>query len=355
MKGESMHLDIGGRRVGPGEPVYIVAEMSANHNGDYRQAVDIMQAARDAGADAVKIQTYTPDTMTIAHGGDGFTIGKGTIWEGRNLYDLYKEAYTPWEWQEGLRNEAARMGIGFFSTAFDETAVDFLEKLDVPVHKVASFEIVDLPLIRKMASTGKPLIMSTGMSTEAEIREAMETARGAGARDILLLKCTSAYPAPHSEMNLRTIPSLSAAFGVPAGLSDHTLGHTVAVAAVALGACMVEKHFTLSRSIKGPDSEFSMEPAEFAEMVRGIRMAEAALGAVRYGTGNAEESSKVFRRSLYVVADVKAGEPFHEGNVRAIRPGFGMHTRHLASVLGKRASRDLAKGMPLDWDMIAPG
>lgn len=347
-------IDIGGRKVGPGHPVYIVAEMSANHNHDYQQALDIMRAAKAAGADAIKIQTYTPDTMTIAYSGEGFTIGKGTIWEGRNLYDLYKEAYTPWEWQKGLRDEARKMGVDFFSTAFDESAVDFLEGLDVPVHKVASFEIVDLPLIRKMASTGKPLIMSTGMSTEAEIREALETARKAGAKDILLLKCTSAYPAPPSEMNLRTIPELAATFGVATGLSDHTLGHTVAVAAVALGACMVEKHFTVSRSIRGPDSEFSMEPAEFAEMVKGIRMAESALGTVRYGTGNAEESSKVFRRSLYVVADVKAGEILDGLNVRAIRPGFGMHTRHLTEVLGRKAAKDLGKGSPLDWSMVGP-
>jgi N-acetylneuraminate synthase len=292
--------------------------------------------------------------MTIDHGGEGFVVGKGTLWEGRNLYDLYKEAYTPWEWQEGLRDEAAGMGLGFFSTAFDETAVDFLESLGVPIHKVASFEIVDLPLIRKMASTGKPLIMSTGMSTEAEIREAVDAARGAGARQILLLKCTSAYPAPASHMNLRSIPNLSAAFGVPAGLSDHTLGSTVAVAAVALGACMVEKHFTLSRSLKGPDSEFSMEPAEFAEMVRGIRTAEAALGTVRFGAGTAEGASMVFRRSLYVVADMKAGDAFDARNVRVIRPGYGMHTRHLGEILGRRAARDIAKGTPLDWGMVGP-
>ena len=348
----SMELNIGGRLVGRGRPVYVVAEMSANHNGDYQQALNILRAAKDAGADAVKLQTYTPDTMTINHAGEGFIVGKGTLWEGRNLYDLYAEAFTPWEWQKALRDEAARLGLGFFSTAFDESAVDFLEDLKVPVHKVASFEIVDLPLIRKMAATGKPMIMSTGMSTEAEVREAVETARAAGCRDLLLLKCTSAYPAPASEMNLATMAALEKTFGVPVGLSDHTLGHAVAVAAVALGACMVEKHFTISRAIKGPDSAFSMEPAEFAEMVRAIRVAESALGVVKYGAGEAEEKSKVFRRSLYVVRDVKAGDILTAENVRAIRPGFGMHTRHLTEVLGQRAARDLATGTPLDWSQV---
>jgi len=348
-----MHLNIGGRRVGPGEPVFVVAEMSANHHHDYQQAVAILRAAKDAGADAVKLQTYTPDTMTINHGGEGFVVGKGTLWEGRNLYDLYTEAFTPWQWQKDLRDEARRLGLGFFSTAFDESAVDFLEELQVPVHKVASFEIVDLPLIRRMAATGKPLIMSTGMSTEAEVREAVETARGAGSRDILLLKCTSAYPAPPSEMNLSTMAALGKTFGTAVGLSDHTMGYAVAVAAVALGACMVEKHFTLSRKVKGPDSEFSMEPAEFTEMVKAIRVAEAALGTVRYGAGEAEEKSKVFRRSLYVVKDVKSGEALTAENVRAIRPGFGMHTRHLPEVLGRRAAKDLATGTPLDWSMVA--
>ena len=348
----AIQLDIGGRRVGPGEPVYIVAEMSANHNGDYQQAVDILRAAKDAGADAVKLQTYTPDTMTIRHAGEGFIVGPGTLWEGRNLYELYAEAFTPWQWQKDLRDEAKRLGLGFLSTAFDESAVDFLEGLEVPVHKVASFEIVDLPLIRRMAATGKPLIMSTGMSTEAEVREAVETARAGGSGDILLLKCTSAYPAPPSEMNLATMAALAQTFGVAVGLSDHTLGHAVAVAAVALGACMVEKHFTLSRKVKGPDSAFSMEPAELAEMVRAIRIAEAAIGRVKYGAGEAEEKSKVFRRSLYVVSDVKAGEALTEKNVRAIRPGFGMHTRHLTEVLGHRAARDLSTGSPLDWSMV---
>jgi len=347
-----MHLNIGGRRVGPGEPVFVVAEMSANHNHDYQQAMAILRAAKDAGADAVKLQTYTPDTMTINHGGEGFVVGKGTLWEGRNLYDLYTEAFTPWQWQKDLRDEAKRLGLGFFSTAFDESAIDFLEELEVPVHKVASFEIVDLPLIRRMAATGKPLIMSTGMSTEAEVREAVETARAAGSHDILLLKCTSAYPAPPSEMNLATMAALGNTFGTAVGLSDHTMGHAVAVAAVALGACMVEKHFTLSRKVKGPDSEFSMEPAEFAEMVKAIRVAEAALGTVKYGAGEAEEKSKVFRRSLYVVKDVKSGEALTAENVRAIRPGFGMHTRHLPEVLGHRATKDLAKGTPLDWSMV---
>jgi pseudaminic acid synthase len=346
------YIEIGNRRIGPGEPVYIVAEMSANHRQDFDQAVRILHAAKEVGADAVKLQTYTPDTLTIPSDEEYLRIGGGTLWDGRTLYDLYSEAYMPWEWQPKLKKIADEIGIDLFSTAFDPTAVDFLEQMGVPVHKVASFEIVDIPLIEKMARTGKPLIISTGMATLGEIEEAVQAARRAGATQIALLKCTSAYPAPPEEMNLRTIPHLAEAFGVPVGLSDHTLGIAVPVAAVALGACIVEKHFTLSRDIGGPDSAFSLEPHEFKAMVEAIRTVEKALGKVHYGITEQEAKSRVFRRSLWVVKDMKAGEMFTEENVRSIRPGYGLHPRHLNDVLGRRAARDIKRGTPLSWELI---
>jgi N-acetylneuraminate synthase len=345
-------IEINGRRVGYGYPVYIVAELSANHNQNFEQAVALIHAAKEAGADAVKLQTYTPDTLTIPSEKEYFRIGGGTLWDGRTLYDLYSEAYMPWEWQPKLKEIADEIGIDLFSTAFDPTAVDFLEQMGVPVHKVASFEIVDIPLIEKMARTGKPMIISTGMATLGEIEEAVQAARRAGATQIALLKCTSAYPAPPEEMNLRTIPHLAEAFGVPVGLSDHTLGIAVPVAAVALGACIVEKHFTLSRDIAGPDSAFSLEPHEFKAMVEAIRTVEKALGKVHYGITEQEAKSRVFRRSLWVVKDMKAGEMFTEENVRSIRPGYGLHPRHLNDVLGRRAVRDIKRGTPLSWELI---
>lgn len=346
-------IEINGHRIGPGVPTYLVAEMSANHNQDFDQAVKIIKAAKEAGADAIKLQTYTPDTMTIPCDSEYFQIGKGTIWEGRNLYALYGDAYTPWDWQPKLKAIANEMGIELFSTAFDSSAVDFLEEMGVLVHKVASFENVDLPLIEKMARTSKPLIISTGMATLGEIEEAVQAARNAGATQIALLKCTSAYPALPEEMNLRTIPQLAEAFQVPVGLSDHTLGIAVPVAAVALGACIVEKHFTLSRSVPGPDSAFSLEPHEFKAMVDAIRTVEKALGEVHYGAGEQEAKSRAFRRSLFVVEDVKAGEVFTPGNVRSIRPGCGLHTRYLDEVIGRRATRDIKRGTPLNWSLIA--
>jgi len=345
-------IHIGQRRIGAGEPVYIIAEMSANHHQDFDQAVKIIQAAKDAGADAVKLQTYTPDTITIDCRNDYFQI-KGTIWEGRNLYDLYREAFTPWEWQPKLKAIADELGLDLFSTPFDHTAVDFLEGMAVPAYKIASFELVDLPLIERVAQTGKPLIMSTGMAALAEIDEAVRAARGAGAKEIALLKCTSAYPAAPAAMNLRTIPHLVEAFGVPVGLSDHTLGISVPVAAVALGACIVEKHLTLSRSRPGPDSAFSLEPGEFKEMVAAIRTAEQALGEVRYELTEQEAASRVFRRSLFVVADMKAGETFTPENVRSIRPGHGLAPKYLPEVLGKRAAAAIPKGTPLSFDLIS--
>jgi len=344
-------IKIGGRAIGPGHPVYVIAEVSANHHQRFDEAVKIISAAKDAGADAVKLQTYTPDTMTIACNRPEFLI-QGTIWQGRNLHELYGEAYTPWEWQPRLKQSANDLGLHLFSTPFDATAVDFLEKMDVPAHKLSSFELVDIPLIQKMASTGKPLIMSTGMSSLEEIEEAVQAARQAGATQIALLKCTSAYPATAEEMNLRTIPELSRRFDVPAGLSDHTMGTAVPVAAVALGACIIEKHLTLSRSEPGPDSAFSLEPQEFKEMVDAVRIAEKALGEVHFGFAAKEANSRVFRRSLFVVRDVKRGEILTSESVRSIRPGHGLHTRHLPEVLGRPAACDIERGTPLRWDLV---
>jgi len=346
------HIEIEDRRIGPGQSTYVVAEMSANHNQDFDQAVKILEAAKKAGADAVKVQTYTPDTLTIDCDNEYFQIGKGTIWEGRNLYDLYGEAFTPWEWQPKLKQIAGKLGIDFFSSPFDSTAVDFLEEMNVPAYKVASFEIVDIPLIRRIAQTSKPIIVSTGMATLAEIDEAVTTIRDTGNNQLALLKCTSAYPALAEDMNLLTIPRLSLDFGVPAGLSDHTLGIAVPVAAVALGACIVEKHFTLSRSVSGPDSAFSLEPDEFKDMVEAIRAAEEALGSIHYGVGDHDRHSRVFRRSLFVVRDMKAGEMFTTQNVRSIRPGHGLHTRHLDDILGRCALGDIKRGTPLAWDLV---
>jgi pseudaminic acid synthase len=345
-------LRIGNRTIGQGQPVYVVAELSANHNQEFENAVRLIHEAKEAGADAVKLQTYTADTITIKSEGEQFRIGGGTLWDGRTLHELYGEAYMPWEWQPKLIQIANDLGMDLFSTPFDDSAVDFLEKMNVPAHKVASFELVDIGLIQKIARTGKPMIMSTGMATVEEIEEAVQAARQAGAGQIALLKCTSAYPARPDEANLRTIPELSKRFGVPAGLSDHTMETAVAVAAVTLGACIVEKHITLSRSLKGPDSGFSLEPQEFKAMVEAIRTTERALGTVHFGVSPQEANSRAFRRSLYVVLDLRRGEEFTAENVRSIRPGHGLHTRHLPQVLGKRASRDIVRGTPLGWDLV---
>ncbi len=345
------HVEIGKRIIGQGHPAYVIAEVSANHGQRFDQAVAIVRAAKEAGADAVKLQTYTADTMTLASNRTEFLI-KGTLWQGRNLHDLYREAHTPWDWQPKLKEIANGLGMDCFSSAFDATAVDFLEGMGVPAHKIASFELVDIPLIRKMAKTGKPLIMSTGMATVEEIDEAVHAARDAGATQVALLKCTSAYPAAPEEMNLRTIPELSQRFEVPAGLSDHTLGTAVPVAAVALGACIIEKHITLSRSDPGPDSAFSLEPEEFKATVDAIRVAEKALGTVHFGLSPMEEGSRIFRRSLFVVANVKRGEAFTSDNVRAIRPGHGLHTRHLPEIIGQIAACDIERGTPLSWDLV---
>jgi N-acetylneuraminate synthase len=350
----SVLVQIGTRRVGPGEPVFCIAELSANHNQDFEKALRIVRAAKEAGADAVKLQTYTADTITIASDREPFRVGGGTLWDGKTLHELYSEAYTPWEWQPKLKQAANDLGMELFSSAFDATAVDFLERMGVPAHKVASFELVDIPLIQKMARTNKPLIMSTGMATLEEIDEAVSAAREAGAKEIALLKCTSAYPAPPEEMNLRTIPELARRFEVPAGLSDHTPGHTVPVAAVGMGACIIEKHLTLTRAEGGPDSAFSMEPDEFKAMVAAVRTAQKALGTIYFGASEHEKKSRVFRRSLFVVCDVKRGQKLTTDNVRSIRPAHGLHPRHLPEVLGRTASRDIEKGTPLSWELVDP-
>jgi N-acetylneuraminate synthase len=347
-------IEIGGRRIGPDEPIYVVAELSANHGHDYERAAQLVRAAAEAGADAIKLQTYTAETMTIDSREPPFVID-GTLWAGRTLYDLYEEAHTPWEWHGPLRDLAAEQGVHLFSTPFDASAVDFLEELGVPAYKIASFEIVDLPLLRRIGATGKPVIASTGMASLGEIEEAVTTLRGAGTTELVLLHAVSAYPAPPESMNLSTIPALAETFGTLVGLSDHTLGTAVPVAARMLGACVVEKHFTLARADGGPDAEFSLEPDEFRAMVDALRVAEAARGRVRFGIEAAESESIVFRRSLFVVEDIAAGEPFTDQNTRVIRPGFGLHPRHLDDVLGRRAARDARRGTPLSWSLVGDG
>lgn len=344
-------MRIAGSSVG-GSSTYIVAELSANHNQDFAEAVKLVRAAKECGADAVKLQTYTADTLTIDCDNEWFRIGKGTLWEGKNLYRLYREAYTPWEWQPKLKVVADELGLPLFSTPFDATALEFLEKMNVPAYKIASFELVDLPLIRRVSATGKPLIMSTGMATLEEIGEAVAAAREVGCRELALLKCTSAYPSPPEEMNLRTIPDMAQRFGAPVGLSDHTLGIAVPVAAVAMGACIIEKHFTLTRAVPGPDSAFSLEPHEFEAMVQAVRDAEKALGRVSYELTEHERGSRAFRRSLFVVRDMVTGEQFTEENVRSIRPSMGLPAKHLAEVLGRRARVPISRGTPLRWEMI---
>jgi N-acetylneuraminate synthase len=351
----SVSIQIGNSVLGTGSPTYVIAEISANHNQKLESAKNLIHLAKECGADAVKLQTYTPDTLTIKSDKPHFRIGGGTLWDGKTLYDLYAEAYTPWDWHSELKAIADDLQIHLFSSPFDATAVDLLEKINVPAYKIASFEIVDLPLIEYVARTGKPIIMSTGMASESEVQEAIDTAKEAGATQIALLKCTSAYPASPDSMNLQTIPWMKERFGVPVGLSDHTMGIAAPVAAVALGACIIEKHFTLSRSVQGPDSAFSLEPQEFKAMVEAVRVAERSLGTASMGTTAEEEKGRVFRRSLFVVEDIKAGERFTQLNVRSIRPGYGLHTRYLKEILGKTATQDIERGTPLAWDMIAGG
>ena len=345
-------ITIGKKTVGPAEPVFIVAELSANHLQKFDLAVQTINAAKEAGADAIKLQTYTPDTITIDCDNEYFKIKQGTLWDGKTFYDLYKEAYTPWEWHPKLKEIAEDLGLIFFSTPFDKTAVDFLEELDVPVYKVASFEITDLPLVEYIASKGKPIILSTGIATLSDIEEAVNACKSQGNDQIALLKCTSAYPAPLEEMNLKTIPDLVDRFRTIVGLSDHTLEALVPATAAALGATIIEKHFILDRKLGGLDAAFSLEPEEFHAMVNAVRDVETTLGAVEYELTEKTKRSREFSRSLFVVEDVKAGELFTEENVRSIRPGFGLPPKHQKKVLGKKANGDIKKGTPLSWKLI---
>lgn len=330
---------------------YIIAEMSANHAGSLERAKAIIHAAKEAGADCVKIQTYTADTMTIDCDNKYFQISEGT-WEGENLYQLYKKAYTPWEWQGELKAEARKIGIDFLSTPFDKTSVDFLESIGVDSYKVASFELVDLPLIEYIASKNKPIIMSTGMGTLEEIEEAVQVVKGQGNPNLVLLKCSSAYPAITDDMNLKTMMDMKERFMVPVGLSDHSLGSLGAVTAVAMGAKVIEKHFCISREIENPDASFSMEAEEFKRMVEEIRTVEKAMGKVQYGVSSQEADSKTYRRSIFVVEDIKAGERFTENNIRIIRPGHGLQPKYYSSVINKIAKEDILRGTPLLLDMI---
>ena len=331
---------------------FIVAELSANHAQDLNLAKETIYAMKEAGADAVKLQTYTPDTMTIDSRKEYFVIKQGTLWDGRNFYELYKEAYTPWEWHYELKELAEKLGLVFFSTPFDRSAVDFLEELEVPIYKIASFEITDIPLIEYVASKGKPVIISTGIATLSDIEEAVNACRRVGNNQFVLLKCVSAYPAPLEDVNLRTIPNMAETFGCPVGLSDHTLGISVPTAAVALGAKVIEKHFILSKDIDSPDREFSLTPEEFREMVQAIRDVEKALGKVSYELTEKMKKGREFARSLFVVKDVKKGEVFTEENVRSIRPGYGLHPKYLKEILGRRARKDIERGTPLSWELI---
>lgn len=346
-------ISIDGRLIGPGYPAYILAELSGNHNGDLQRAIDTIHAAADAGADGIKLQTYTADTLTIDHRGEQFVVPGDGPWAGRTLYELYQEAHTPWEWHERLFAEARGRGMHIFSTPFDARAIELLEDLGAPAHKIASFELTDDTLLRAVAATNKPVIASTGMAGLEEIAHAVQVLRGGGAEQIVLLRCTSSYPAPDAAMNLATIPVLSSVMDLPIGLSDHSLGTTAPVVAVSLGACFIEKHFTLSRADGGVDSHFSIEPDEFSTLVRDVRRAEAMIGSVRFGAGLAEERNIAFRRSLYVVADVVAGELFTVNNLRSIRPGYGLEPRYLDVVIGKRATMEIARGTPLRWDHIS--
>ncbi len=345
-------ISIGSHDIGAGHPVFIIAELSANHGGKLEIAKDTVKAAAEAGADAIKLQTYTADTITLDCKSDAFRIRQGTLWDGQTLYGLYKEASMPWEWQPDLKQYAESLGLVCFSSPFDKQAVDFLESLQVPAYKVASFEITDVPLIEYIAARGKPVIISTGIATEEDIGEAMAACRRVGNDQIVLLKCTSAYPAPLEEANLRTIPDLSSRFGVVAGFSDHTLGTTAPVAAVALGAKVLEKHFILDRSVGGPDASFSLDPAQFRQMVDAVRDTEKVLGSVTYELTEKLQKSREFSRSLFVAEDVGAGDTLTEANVRSVRPGFGMHPKHLKEVLGKRFAAAAQKGTPLRWDLI---
>ncbi|NCC05177.1 MAG: pseudaminic acid synthase [Proteobacteria bacterium] len=348
-----MTVMINGRAIGPDHQPYIIAELSANHNGSLERALQTIEAAHRCRADAIKLQTYTADTLTIDCDSPDFLI-KGGLWDGFKLYDLYKWAETPYEWHQAMFDRARKLGITIFSTPFDETAVDLLEGLDAPAYKIASFEIVDLPLIRYAASTGKPMIMSTGMASEEEIEEAVTTAREAGCKDLILLHCISSYPAPIEQSNLRQIPELARRFGVLSGLSDHTMGTTAAVTAVALGACVIEKHFTLSRQDKGPDSDFSLEPQEMERLCVVAKDAWSALGKTGYLRKEAEEKSKIFRRSVYFVRDLEKGAEITRDDIRRVRPGMGLAPKFIDQIIGRKTNSQIKKGTATSWDLISP-
>lgn len=345
-------MKIGNKEIGEGKPAFIIAEMSGNHNQSYETAVKMVKAACESGADAIKLQTYTPDTITIDCDKKWFLVEVNEAWQGRTLYDLYKIAYTPWEWQPKLAEIAASYNVPLFSSAFDETAVDFLEKMNVPAYKVASFEVGDLELLKKIASTKKPVIMSRGMASLEEIELALKTLKENGCTEVAILHCVSSYPALPEEMNLTTIPDLKKKFNIIIGLSDHTLTTETAVSSVALGAKIIEKHFTLDRKAGGVDSAFSLEPAEFKEMVRQVRNVEKAVGKPSYGAGKKESENAIFKRSLFIVKDIRAGETFSKENVRCIRPGYGLLPKYLNEILGKKANQNIERGTPLSWDLI---
>lgn len=345
-------ISIDGRRIGEGFPAYMIAEISANHRQSIELARELIHAAKEAGADAVKLQTYTPDTITIASGNGIFRIGGDSPWKGKTLHELYNEAYMPWDWQPELKALAEKLGLALFSSPFDLSAVDFLERMDVPAYKIASFELVDIPLIRKAASTGRPLIMSTGMASIPEIEEAVATAKGAGCKELSLLRCVSGYPAKIDDMSLADIRDMESRFDAVPGLSDHTLETFIPSLAIAAGAKIIEKHITLRRADGGPDSGFSLEPQEFKEMVKHVRLAERAMGKISYQTGESEKANRIFRRSLYAVADIAAGEAFTSENVKSIRPADGLHTRHYDKILGLKAKVPIPAGSPLSESMI---
>ncbi|ATC81550.1 MULTISPECIES: pseudaminic acid synthase [Pseudoalteromonas] len=344
------YITIGGRKVGPQFPPYIIAELSANHNGDIKRAMQILEMAKHSGADAIKIQTYTQDTLTINCDKPEFKI-KGGLWNGRTLYDLYTEAHMPWEWHKPLFEKANELGITIFSSPFDYTAVDMLEELGAPAYKIASFEAIDLPLIEYVAKTGKPMIISTGMANEKEIREAVDAAKNAGCKELVVLHCVSGYPAPAEDYNLSTIPDMAKRFAVLTGLSDHTIDNTTAITSVALGACLIEKHVTLDRKGGGPDDSFSLEEPELTQLCRDSKTAWQALGKVNYQRKKSEEGNMVFRRSLYAVKDIEEGEYFTTENVRSIRPGYGLAPKYLNDVIGKRSKIAIKKGTPLSLEL----
>lgn len=345
-------LILNGRVIGPSQPPFIIAEMSGNHNGDFNQALRLIEEAKKAGADAVKLQTYTADTLTINHDGPDFIIIEGP-WKGYSLYQLYEWAHTPWEWHEALFAKGKELGLTVFSSPFDYTAVEFLESLDCPAYKIASFEAIDLALINKAASTGKPLFISTGLASFEEIGEAVNAAREAGCNKLVLMHCVSAYPAPPEDYDIRVIPDLSHQYNVVTGISDHTTGIAVSIASIALGSAVIEKHFTLKRSDGGPDATFSLEPHELAALCNDCRIAWESLGTINYSRKPSEAASVVFRRSLYVVEDMDLGDEFTGRNLRSIRPGYGLPPKHLNEILGRRANQHIKRGTPLDWSMVA--